>query len=181
LYRARSRKAFGSTTDPAPCRTLGGVTEVLEAEPRTGVRGLLARFEHILRELGKFGIVGGVSFLVDFSIFNVLRSFAHVESLTAATCSMVVAASVAFVGNRFWTWRDRGRTGLRREYALYFVFNLVGLVITLGCLALSTYGLGAIWPVFKGVLAENVAKNVVGMALATAFRFWSYRQIVFRR
>ncbi len=37
------------------------------------------------------------------------------------------------------------------------------------------------WPVFKGTLAQNVAKNVVGMALGTTFRFWAYRQIVFRR
>jgi putative flippase GtrA len=181
LLRAHLRKLFGGTEDPFACRTLGDVTEVLEPEPRTGVRGLVSRFEHVLRELGKFGVVGGFSFLVDFAIFNVLRHVAGVESLTAATISMVIAASVAFVGNRFWTWRDRERTGLRREYALYFMFNLVGLVITLGCLALSTYGLGAIWPVFKGAIAENAAKNVVGMALATSFRFWSYRQIVFRR
>jgi len=144
------------------------------------VRGLIARFEHLIRELGKFGIVGGVAFVVDTVIFNVLL-FAHVTSLLAATISMCIAASVAFVGNRFWTWRERSRTGLHREYVLYFLFNLDGLGIALGCLAISIYGLGAIWPVFKGTLAQNAAKNVVGMALGTTFRFWAYRQIVFRR
>jgi putative flippase GtrA len=148
--------------------------------PPGGVRGLVARFEHLIRELGKFGIVGGVAFAVDTVIFNVLL-FAHVTSLLAATISMCIAASVAFVGNRFWTWRDRSRTGLHREYVLYFLFNLVGLGIALGCLAISIYGLGAMWPVFKGTLAQNAAKNVVGMALGTTFRFWAYRQIVFRR
>ena len=150
------------------------------AEKPGGLRGLAARFEHLFHELGKFGTVGAVSFAVDFTIFNTLRAL-HVESLTSATISMVIAATVAFIGNRFWTWRDRERRGLRREYTLYFLFNLVGLVIGLTCLGLSHYGLGSIWPSFQGALADNVAKNLIGMALGTAFRFWSYRQIVFRQ
>jgi putative flippase GtrA len=167
----------------ARCRTLGTVSEVqtdISDVSPTGLRGLVARFEHLFRELGKFGVVGGVAFVIDTLIFNVLL-FAHVTSLLAATISMCLAATVAFVGNRFWTWRDRSRTKLHREYVLYFLFNLVGLGIALGCLAISIYALGDIWPVFKGTLAQNVAKNVVGMALGTTFRFWAYRQIVFRR
>jgi putative flippase GtrA len=146
----------------------------------SGIRGVYARFEQLLRELGKFGVVGVVAFAVDFSIFNVLRAGLDVESLVSATISMTVSATVAFVGNRFWTWRHRPRSGLRREYTLYFVFNLVGLAISLACLGLTKYGLGAISPVFKSLLAENIAKNVVGVFFGTLFRFWSYRKIVFR-
>ena len=156
------------------------ISEEPETRPARGLRGLVARFEHLIRELGKFGIVGATAFAVDTLIFNVLL-VVHVTSLLAATISMCIAASVAFVGNRFWTWRDRSRTSLRREYLLYFLFNLVGLGIALGCLAISIYALGEMWPTFKGTIAQNVAKNVVGMAMGTAFRFWAYRQIVFRR
>ncbi|UWP83691.1 GtrA family protein [Dactylosporangium fulvum] len=145
-----------------------------------GLRGLYARFGHLVHELGKFGTVGIVAFGVDFTIFNVLL-FGGVNNLLAATVSMVVAATVAFVGNRFWTWRDRERTNLRREYSLYFLFNVGGLVIALVCLWFSHYVLGAAWHFFETKLADNIAKNLVGMALGTAFRFWSYRQIVFRR
>ncbi len=165
--------------DP-PFPDISGVTDDTPVAPVSGIRGLVARFEHIVRELGKFGVVGAVAFVVDTLIFNVLL-YADVASLLAATISMTIAASVAFVGNRFWTWRDRERTGLRREYLLYFLFNLIGLGIALACLAISIYGLGSMWPIFKGTLAQNGAKNVVGMALGTAFRFWAYRQIVFRR
>jgi putative flippase GtrA len=197
LYRARLRKPCGVTLSGSWCRTLSdvakarvrqdppfpdisGVTDDSQVEPVRGIRGLVARFEHIVRELGKFGVVGSVSFVVDTLIFNVLL-YVHIASLLAATISMTIAASVAFVGNRFWTWRDRERTGLHREYLLYFLFNLVGLGIALGCLAIGIYGLGAMWPAFKGAIAQNIAKNVVGTALGTAFRFWAYRQIVFRR
>jgi putative flippase GtrA len=171
------------------CRTLGVVTQVSSTSvpttepvepPRGGVWTIVARFENLIRELGKFGTVGIIAFGVDFAIFNSARLLG-VETLLSGTISMTVAATVAFVGNRFWTWRDRERTGLRREYTLYFLFNLVGLAIGLTCLGLSRYVLGAFWPIFTTLVAENVAKNIVGMALGTAFRFWSYRQIVFRR
>jgi putative flippase GtrA len=135
---------------------------------------LSARFGSLVRELGKFGTIGIVSFAVDFSIYNLI--YDYLNTLVAGAISMTVAATVAFIGNRFWTWRDRARTDLRREYALYFLFNLGGLLIGLACLWVSHYGLG-----FKTQLADNIAKNVVGMALGTLFRFVSYRQIVFRK
>lgn len=144
----------------------------------SGLAGLYVRFRHQIHELGKFVAVGGVSFVVDTIIFNWLR--ASLGPLPAGTISMIVAATIAFVGNRFWTWRDRDRTSLRREYALYFIFNAIGLLIAITCLAISHYGLGSIWPAFTGKLADNVSKQLVGTALGTIFRFWSYRTVVFR-
>ncbi|HKS99655.1 MAG TPA: GtrA family protein [Rugosimonospora sp.] len=152
------------------------------SESSTAAPGLLrplwARFGHLAHELGKFGVVGGVSYVVDVTVSNVLLK--PVGPFWASTISMTVAATLAFVGNRFWTWRDRERSGLRREYLLYFGFNLVGLLIGLACVWLTWNLLGHYWPhLFRTRLAYNVAKNLVGMVLGTLFRFWSYRRFVF--
>ncbi|WP_432985727.1 GtrA family protein [Dactylosporangium sp. CA-233914] len=135
---------------------------------------LYARFEELVREAGKFGTIGLITFLIDTGLYNLL--WGPLNTLVAGTISMAVAASCAFVGNRFWTWRDRARTDLRREYALYFLFNLGGLLIALTCLGISHYLFG-----FTSQLADNIAKNGFGLVLGTLFRFWSYRQIVFRK
>jgi putative flippase GtrA len=181
-----------STAPPAdpdrvghPVDTASAIVEVTEsadpsAAPRGFVRSLYDRFAHLIHEVSKFGVVGIVAFIVDLTVFNVLNYQMGVESLTSATISMVLGSTVAFIGNRFWTWRHRERSGLRREYSLYFFFNAVGLLIALACLAISTYGLGSMWPAFKTPLAENISKMIVGGALGTIFRFWSYRTIVFR-
>jgi putative flippase GtrA len=166
--------------------TLDGVSATATGEKRPFptrkpglIRGLLDRFGHLVHELGKFGVVGGVAFVVDLVMFNVALA-SRVEPLAAKTFSTVVAATVAFIGNRFWTWRHRERSGLAREYGLYFFFNAVGLAIGLACLAVSHYGLGSIWPgLFQSKIADNVAANLVGTALGTLFRFWSYRRFVF--
>jgi putative flippase GtrA len=91
-----------------------------------------------------------------------------------------VSATVAFLGNRFWTWRHRERSGLAREYTLYFIFNVVGLAIGLSVLGISHYGLGSVWPgIFQTTLADLIAANIVGTFFGTLFRFWSYRRFVF--
>jgi putative flippase GtrA len=81
---------------------------------------------------------------------------------------------VAYAGNRAWTFRKRSKSTVRREYALFFVLNAVGLGIALSCLAVSHYLLD-----LTSRLADNIAANVVGLALGKAFRFWSYRRYVF--
>lgn len=64
-----------------------------------------------------------------------------------------------------------GPHGVAREYALFFVLNAIGLVITVAPLAVSRYVLG-----LSGPLADNLAANVLGWGLASLFRFWSYRR-----
>jgi putative flippase GtrA len=141
----------------------------------TFARALYSRVEHLIHELMKFGVVGAIAFLVDVGTFNVLRHGAMEERpLTAKLISTVLATTVAYIGNRHWTFRHRERSGLRREYTLFFAFNAVGLAIALGCLWISHYVLG-----FTSALADNIAANVVGMAFGTIFRFWSYRRFVF--
>ncbi|GAA0816815.1 membrane protein [Spirilliplanes yamanashiensis] len=137
------------------------------------------RFGHLVHEMGKFGTVGAVAFAVDLVIFTALIDN-DVERLTAKTISTVIAATIAFIGNRFWTWRHRERTNLRREYGLYFFFNTVGLGIALAVLGISHYGLGAIWPhIFATKWADLISAQLVGTACGTLFRFWSYRRFVF--
>jgi putative flippase GtrA len=129
--------------------------------------------------VSKFGTVGTISFTVDTLIFNVLLQ-TGVETLVAKTISTVVSTTVAFTGNRFWTWRDRAHTNMARQYTLFFVLNAIGLGIGLGCLAISHYGLGQIWPALRSPIADNISGQLVGTAFGTLFRFWSYRRFVFR-
>lgn len=151
-----------------------------EARRPTGlVRRLYDRFAHLIAEMGKFGVVGAATFFVDTALFNLCRTVIELGPLTSKTIASVIAASLAFVGNRLWTWRDRRNSGLAREYLLYFVFNAIGLLIALLCLGFSHYVLGAVWPVFATVLADNISSQLVGVAAGSLFRFYAYRRWVF--
>lgn len=154
--------------------TLGTVPEI-STQPRSRLR---TRLGALVRELGKFGTVGGISFAIDFVIFNVLLH-SGMESLVAKTISTVIATTVAFAGNRFWTWRHRAHSNMARQYTVFFVLNAIGLGIGLACLAISHYGLGRLSPTFTSALADNISGLLIGTAFGTLFRFWSYRRFVF--
>ena len=150
--------------------------------PRQGslrLQALYLRIEHLLHEVAKFGVVGLASFVIDIGLFNLLRGVSDAgpladKPLTAKIISVSVATTFAYFGNRFWTFRNRARTSMRREYLLFFVLNGVGLLIALACLWFSHYALG-----LTSRLADNISANVFGIGLGTLFRFWSYRKWVF--
>jgi putative flippase GtrA len=181
---SRSVNFQHAATDVTPRKgTLTAVSSpVAPVERSTSLlRAVYGRFSHLIHEVGKFGVVGAICYGIDVAIFNVCLGLTH-EPITSKTISTVIAASCAFVGNRFWTWRDRERSSLPREYFLYFLFNLVGLVISVLCLGLSHYLLGAVWPsIFRTTLADNISGNLLGVGLASLFRFWAFRRYVFRR
>ncbi|WP_407341768.1 GtrA family protein [Pengzhenrongella phosphoraccumulans] len=147
----------------------------MNVRDRLRAPGLLRR---LLHEVLRFGSVGAVGFLIDVGIFNLLcfgpwPVFAE-NPLRAKVVSVSLATLVAWVGNRQWTFRHRrGRTA-RYELLLFVLFSFGGLLISVGCLWFSHYSLGLDSP-----FADNVSANVIGLGLATIFRFVTYRTFVF--
>ena len=131
-------------------------------------------------QFSRFGVVGLVGLVIDFSIFNVLRSTVLAPEvvdhgpLLAKAISVGVAIVANWLGNRYWTFRAERRPHLLREGAEFAVVSLGGMAIALGCLWVSHYLLG-----FRSALADNISANVIGLGLGTVFRFWLYRTWVF--
>ena len=151
-----------------------------EANPiARGISALRNQFGTLVREIAKFGIVGLFALVVDIGTFNLLRYSGGEgpffdKPITAKVISVAVATTVAYFGNRYWTFRHRGRTNMGREYIMFFLLNGVALLIAVSCLWFSHYVLH-----LDSALADNISANVVGLALGTLFRFWSYRTFVF--
>lgn len=139
------------------------------------LRSLYERFQGLVHEVAKFGIVGVINLVIDVGVFNVLLiGVLHHKPLTSKLISTTVAATSSYFMNRHWTFRHRARTGLAREYWLFLLLSAVALGITEACLGISHYVLG-----FHSLLADNISANVIGLGIAMVFRFWSFKRWVF--
>jgi putative flippase GtrA len=137
------------------------------------------RGQELRREASGFALVGAFGLAVDIGGYNALvhlggSGLLDDQPLLAKTISLVAGTTVAYFGNRFWTYRHRPRGRLSREYTLYMALSAVALAISLACLAFSRYVLGLTSPA-----ADNIAANVIGLVAGSLFRFLTYRRYVF--
>lgn len=128
-------------------------------------------------EVLSFLAVGGAGYVVDVGAFNTLRNTmptAALDPSISKVLAVIVAMIVTYVGNSMFTWRGETVNTRRREIVLFVLFNAIGLGLSVVTLVLSHDVLG-----LTSTLADNISANVVGLALGTAFRYWSYKRFVF--
>ncbi len=137
------------------------------------VHALYERFRQIIHEFAKFGVIGVIGLFITNIGYALLHGRFGMGPVSATSVATVVAACVTYVGNRYWSFKHRERTGVPRETVIFFALNGIGLLIQDGVVAFNYYILG----LSHNKLAQFLALNA-GIGLATMFRFWSYRQFV---
>jgi putative flippase GtrA len=135
------------------------------------ITALYNRFRDLIHEAARFGVVGLAGLIVTDSGANLLHYGAGMDRFSSVAIATIAATAISFVASRYWTFRHRERTGAGRETAAFFAVNGIGVAISEGCVGLA-YTLGLTDGFFY-----NIALNG-GIALATLFRYWSYKRWV---
>lgn len=131
-------------------------------------------------EAFRFLIVGAIGYVIDVLIFNILMIVPNLSNglggpLLPKAFATLVAISFTYWANSSWTFKSRnGKSKSIRQFGQYFLVNIVGLLIILFSLTISHYVLG-----FQSLLADNISANIIGVGLATVFRFLANRYWVF--
>ena len=139
---------------------------------------------HVVVEIGRFMVTGGLSTLVSFSIFNFLVHGLYLTSdpwlesqpLTALVLANLVGMVVSYRLSRHWTFRHRPPVHADGGRTAFFLINLVTLPLAVGTLWFSRHVLGLTDP-----LSDNIFGNVIGALIGQAARFYLFRTYVFRQ
>jgi putative flippase GtrA len=125
----------------------------------------------LLKELSAFGAIGAIAFAIDLGLFAALSSHGAIK---AKIISATVSTAFAYFGNRYLSFSHRARTTIGRETAFFFGINLITLVFSAACIAVTVYGLN-----YDHASATVFIVNVISIGLGTVFRFWAYKRFVF--
>ncbi|WP_127783859.1 GtrA family protein [Rhodococcus sp. X156] len=135
------------------------------------------------RELVKFAMVGGTTFIVDTAVFYLLKTTVLAEKpVTAKIFAVLVATILSYVLNREWSFKARGGRETHHEAALFFAISAVGMGINAAPLWISSYvfelRVPNVTPLEENI-ADFISAQIIGTLLAMVFRWWAFRKFVF--
>lgn len=144
--------------------------------------GYLRRLKNFGRRFSKFTVVGAANAVVDFAVLNLLLWLYMPDNNTQIVLYNLVALVAAnlnsYVGNAFWTFRERAEPSGRQRtlFALQAVVN-IGVSSGLFWLCIHLLSWYTSMPSFVG---ENIAKTISVVAAST-MSFFIMRYLVFSR
>jgi len=137
----------------------------------------------------KFLVVGVTGFIVDFGIFNLLLRALNFPPVLAQAISFTSAAINNFVWNRYWTYPDSRSKPLLRQFGMFFVLSVIGLLIRTPIFALFSGPMVALVETMQsgvfaglidfvtGTLHISIEQLGLNLALAVAVLvvlFWNF-------
>ncbi|MEY9934938.1 putative flippase GtrA [Catenulispora sp. GP43] len=138
------------------------------------VARIVSTFRKLYAEMLKFGVVGAIGVASDVGSSNLLWQYTGLSHTVASIGGTCVATVTAYIGNRYWVFRDRPADARRREMAMFALISLVGLIIENSFVFVGDRVLG-----FHSIEAANVAKFILGLPVAGVFRFTTSHLFVF--
>lgn len=81
-------------------------------------------FEQII----KFGIVGFIAFLIDYSILYILTEFFNFYYLLSATISFIVSLIFNYIVSIKWVF-DANKKQTLKEVVIFVILSVIGLLI----------------------------------------------------
>jgi len=122
-----------------------------------------------LLQLVRFGLVGGVGFIVNLVVYTLCVHPIGMEYRVASVAAWLVAVCNNFILNRHWTF-DAGGERAHRQAVRFLVVSLIAEVFSLLVLTLLVENAG-----FAKVPAQALA---VGLSMPLNFlgnKLWSFR------
>lgn len=141
------------------------------------IKGLVKENRAEVVRFLKFGVVGTIGAVVDFSVLNLCIQAFGMEKWMANTFSFSAAVVSNFVWNRLWTFPESRQRPLASQLGQFVLVNVIGLGINQAIfLSLDHYVFGD-WGKWGYNLAKAIAIGVVLFWNFGVNRLWTYRGI----
>jgi len=82
----------------------------------------------IISQIFKFGLVGGIAFLIDYSVLYILTEFCHIHYLISTIISFSISVIFNYILSIKWVF-DVTKKQTSKEFLAFIILSIIGLII----------------------------------------------------
>lgn len=90
---------------------------------------LSSKHEKLCIQIFKFGIVGGVAFLIDFIFLYLFKEFCHFPVVLANTLSFCISVIYNYTASVKWVFDVNKEKNAKKQFVIFIIFSVIGLLI----------------------------------------------------
>ena len=82
----------------------------------------------LVKQILRFGVVGGLAFIIDYIVLYVLTDIFHIYYLISSCISFTVSVIFNYILSIKWVFDVNKKQGLK-EFILFIILSVIGLII----------------------------------------------------
>lgn len=134
-------------------------------------------------QLAKFGAVGASNFSIDIGVYSLLILLTGIVSGVFIPIfkglSFVVAVINSYLWNKHWSFEDKSKEDVGKEFIQFLVVSIIGMVVNVGIVHFLVNILGTIGEIDEKIWATLSAS--ISAIVVLSWNFIGYKFIVFKK
>jgi len=86
--------------------------------------------ENLLIQIFKFGIVGGIAFLIDYIVLFCCKEFIGLSVLLSAAIAFTVSVIYNYIASVKWVFDVNKEKSAKKNFVIFIILSIIGLIIT---------------------------------------------------
>ena len=89
---------------------------------------MLKKYDKLIKQMLKFGIVGGLAFLIDYGVFSLLNQIFGIHYLISSVISFSVSVIFNYIMSIKWVF-DVNKNQTTKDFAVFMILSIIGLLL----------------------------------------------------
>lgn len=91
---------------------------------------LLKSQSKLFQQIFKFGIVGGIAFIIDYGIMVISKELLGFSILISAGLGFTISVIFNYIASIKWVFNVNKDKNEKKNFILFMIFSIIGLILT---------------------------------------------------